>query len=68
VSVNGTLFDAKMCTVTLESKHFIFSKCPIYTHDGASDKFSTNSHETDCSVGSSVVPYLRHIDVKNIVL
>ncbi len=51
VSVNGTFVEAKMCTLsfTLESTHFIFNKCPIYTHDGASAKFSTNSHETDYS-------------------
>jgi hypothetical protein len=30
-----------------ECAHFVFNKCPIYTHDGASAKFSTNSHETD---------------------
>jgi hypothetical protein len=30
-----------MCTYTLESKNFIFNKCPIYTHDGASAEFST---------------------------
>ncbi len=29
--------------------HFIFNKCPIYGHDCASAKFSTNSHETDYS-------------------
>ncbi len=29
--------------------NFIFNKCPIYTHDGASAKYSTNSHETDYS-------------------
>jgi hypothetical protein len=50
VSVNGTLVEAKMCAFTLESTHFIFNKCPFYTHDGASVKFSTNSHETDYSV------------------
>ncbi len=53
VSVNGTLVKAKMCTIctfTLESTHFIFNKCPIYTYDGASAKFSTNSQETDYSV------------------
>jgi hypothetical protein len=50
VSVNGILVEAKMCTFTLESTHFIFNKCPIYNHDGASAKFSTNSHETDYSV------------------
>jgi hypothetical protein len=39
-----------MCTFTLESTDFIFKKCSIYTHDGASDKFSTNPHETVYSV------------------
>jgi hypothetical protein len=39
-----------MCPFTLESTHFVFNKCPVYTHDGASVKFSTNSHETDYSV------------------
>ena len=34
----------------IEYTHFIFNKRPIYTHDGASVKFSTNSHETDYSV------------------
>ncbi len=47
MSVNETVVEAKMCTFTLESTHFIFNKCPIYTHDGASDKLSTDSHETD---------------------
>jgi hypothetical protein len=50
VSVNGTLVEAKMCTFTLVSTHFIFNKFPIYIHDGASAKFSTNSHETDYCV------------------
>ncbi len=45
-----TLAESKMCTFTLDSTHFIFNKCPIYTHDGASDKFRTNSLETDYSV------------------
>jgi hypothetical protein len=34
-----------------ECANFSFNKCPIYTHDGASAKFSTNSHEKDNSVG-----------------
>jgi hypothetical protein len=34
-----------------ECAHFSFNKRPIYTHDGASYKFSTNSQETDYSVG-----------------
>ncbi len=45
---------AKMFTFTLESTHFIFNKCPIYTYDGASGKFSTNSHETDYSVDNQL--------------
>ncbi len=52
VSVNETRVEDKLCTFTLESTHFIFNKCPIYTHDGASAKFSINSRETDYSVGS----------------
>ncbi len=51
MSVNGTLVEAKMWTFTLESTNFIFKKCPIYTHDGAGAKFSTNPHEMDYSVG-----------------
>ncbi len=45
---------SKMRTFTLESTHFIFIKCPIHSHDGASAKFSTNSNEMDYSVG----PYI----------
>ncbi len=36
-----------------EREHFSFNKCAIYTDDGASAKFSTNSHETDNSVFDS---------------
>jgi hypothetical protein len=54
VSVNGTLDEANLCEFTFESTHFIFHKCPIYTHDGASAKFSTKSQETDYSEGSEV--------------
>jgi hypothetical protein len=50
VSVNGTLVEDKMPGFKGEYAHFRFNKCPIYTHDGASAKFSTNSHETDNSV------------------
>ncbi len=56
MSVNETLVEAKMCKFTLDSTHFIFNKCPIYTHDGASAKFSTNSHETDYSVDCLKIP------------
>ncbi len=56
VSVNGTHVEDKMCPFTLESKHFIFNKCPIYTHDSASAKFSTNSQETDYSVHGGKMP------------
>ncbi len=34
VSLNGTLVEAKMSTFTIESTHFNFNKCPIYTYDG----------------------------------
>jgi hypothetical protein len=30
VGLNGTLVEAKMFTITPESTHFIFNKCPIY--------------------------------------
>ncbi len=50
VSVNGTLVEDKMLRFKDACAHFIFNKCAIYTHDGASAKFSTNSHETDNSV------------------
>jgi hypothetical protein len=50
VSVNGTLVEDKMRRFKGECAHFSFNKCPIYTHDSASVKFSTHSHETDNSV------------------
>ncbi len=50
MSVNGTLVEDKMRRFKGECAYFSFNKCPIYTHDGASAKFSTNSHETDNSV------------------
>ncbi len=55
MSVNGTPVEAKLFTFTLECTHFIFNLCPIYTHDGASAKFSINSQETDYSVRISKV-------------
>ncbi len=51
VSVNGTLVEDKMRRFKGECEHFIFNNCPFHTHDGASAKFSTNSHEKDNSVG-----------------
>jgi hypothetical protein len=48
--VNGTLAEYKMRRFKDECAHFSFNKRPIYTHDGASYKFSTNSQETDYSV------------------
>ncbi len=52
VSVNGTLVEDKMRSIKGEFENFSFNKCPIYTHDGASAKFNTNSHETDNVVTS----------------
>ncbi len=57
MSVNETCVETKLSTFTLESTHFIFNKCPIYTHDGASAKFSTNLQETDYSVESFYVDF-----------
>jgi hypothetical protein len=53
--LSPTLVEAKMFTFTHESTHFIFNMCPIYTHDGASAKFSTNSHETDYSAVPTLI-------------
>ncbi len=50
VSVNGTLGEDKMRGFKGECAHFSSNKCPIYTHDRASAKFITNSHETDYRV------------------
>ncbi len=55
LGVNEILVGAKICTFTLESMHFIFNKCPIYNHDGASAKISTYSQETDFSVHCNFV-------------
>jgi hypothetical protein len=49
VSVTGTLVEDKMRRFKGECEHFSFNKCPIYTHDGASAKFSPNSQEMDNS-------------------
>ncbi len=54
MSVNGTLVEDKMRRFKGECAHFWFNNCFFYTHDGASAKFSTNSHETDNSAVSTV--------------
>jgi hypothetical protein len=52
----------------LKLTHFIFNKFTIYTYDGASDKSSTKSHETDysargvCSPGLSENFTLQFVD------
>ncbi len=51
MSINGTLVEYKMRRFKGESAQFSFNKVPIYTHDGASAKFSTNSQEMDNSAG-----------------
>ncbi len=51
MSVNGAIVEDKMRRLKGECAQFSFKKCPIYNHDGASAKFSTNSHEKDYSVG-----------------
>jgi hypothetical protein len=49
VRVNGTVVEDIMRRFKGECEHFSFNKCPIYTHDGASAKFNTNSQEMDNS-------------------
>ncbi len=58
MSVNGTLVEDKMPRFKGECEHFSFNKCPIYTHDGASAKFNTKSHETDNSVRYNIHKYV----------
>ncbi len=58
MSVNVTPVEAKMCISTHESAHFVFNLCPIYIHDGASAKFSTNSQETAYSAEAGVLKKL----------
>jgi hypothetical protein len=44
-----TLVEDKMRRIKGECAHFSFKNCSIYTHDGASAKFITNSYEADNS-------------------
>ncbi len=44
-----TFVEDKMRRFKGKCAYFSFNKCPIYAHNGASAKFSTNSHETDNS-------------------
>ncbi len=57
--VKGTLVEDKMRRFKSECAHFSLNKCPNYTHDGASAKFSTNSHETDNSVQCKAASFLQ---------
>ncbi len=63
MSVNGALVEDKMRRFKGQCAHFRFSKCPIYTHDGASAKFSTNSQETDNSVVCSSAETSEKINI-----
>ncbi len=56
MGVNGLLVEDKMRIFKSESAQFSFIKCPIYTHDGASAKFITNSQETDNHTVGTTVP------------
>ncbi len=49
MGVNGTFVEHKTRRFKGECAHFVFNKYPIYTHDGASAKFTTNSHDMDNS-------------------
>ncbi len=61
VRVNRTLVEDKMRSLKGECEHFRFNKCPIYTHDGASAKFSTNSQGMDNSVYCRLSAKIRSI-------
>jgi hypothetical protein len=45
VGFNGTLAEDKMRRFKGVCAHLYFNKGPIYTHDGASARFSTHSHQ-----------------------
>jgi hypothetical protein len=60
MSVNGILVEEKMRRFKDECAHFSFKKYPIYTHDGASAKFTSNSHEN----GLHCTPFRQ---LKNVV-
>jgi hypothetical protein len=62
VSVNGTLFEDKMRRFKGECAQFSFNKCLTYTHDGASAKFNTNSHEMDNSASLKIEPLTNSED------
>ncbi len=66
VTVNGTLVETKMCPFTLKFMHFIFNKCPIYTHDCASVLLSTGCDETDfCTVWDRQGTVHQILDYRN---
>ncbi len=54
MSLNGTLVEDEMPRFKGEYARFRFNKCPIYTHDGASAKFSPNSRGADNSVAELI--------------
>ncbi len=71
MGVNGTLVEDKMRRFKGECEHFRFNKCPIYTHDGASAKFSTISQEMDNSalLLNSIIHFQgRTVDMKTLTL
>jgi hypothetical protein len=64
VSVNSTLVEDKMHTLQGECAQLSFNKSPIYTHDDASAKLSTNSHETDNSVHTIFPPSFHQLNLR----
>jgi hypothetical protein len=55
----GHLLKIKCVDLSVNVHIFSFNKFPIYNHDGASAKFSTNSHETENRVGGNCRNYCR---------
>ncbi len=68
VSVYGTLVEDKMRTFKGECAQFSFNECPIYAHDGASAKFSTNLQKMDNSVLYLNEQRFIHIFLKKMML
>jgi hypothetical protein len=53
-----------MFTFTLESTHFVFDWCPIYSRGGAGAKFGADSQEADYRAYSFSSPLLSVIGWK----
>ncbi len=51
-----------------ECAHFSLNNCPIYTHDNASTKYSTDSQEADNSVPGISAPVIKTMHFINLFI